>query len=70
MNYFYLEDKNQNDIVALDLLKAENKHKSDDPKIFNITSEGKISGTLSVGGATKKDLESMLKGNSIADLHE
>jgi CHRD domain len=56
--------------VVLDLLKAESKHKSDDAKIVNITSEGKTIGTLSVGGATKQDLEGMLKGKSIADLHE
>jgi CHRD domain len=68
--YFYLDDKNQTGNVVLDLLKAESKRKTDDIKIFNITSEGKITGTLSVGGATKKDLEGMLKGKSIADLHE
>lgn len=32
--YFYLEDKNQNDTLVLDLLKAESEHKSDDVKIF------------------------------------
>lgn len=68
--YFYLEGKNQNDTVIFDLLKAESKHKSNDVKVVNITSDGKISGTLSFGGATKKDLEGMLKGKSIEDLHE
>lgn len=68
--YFYLENTNQTGNVVLDLLKAEGKRKTDDIKIFNITSKGKISGTLSVGGATKKDLEGILKGKSIADLHE
>lgn len=68
--YFYLEGKNQNDTVILDLLKAESKHKSNDVKVVNVTSDGKISGTLSFGGATKKDLEGTLKGKSIEDLHE
>jgi hypothetical protein len=68
--YFYLEDGNHNDTVVLYLLKAESKHKSDDAKIVNITAEGKTTGTFTVGGATKKDLEGMLKGKSIADLLE
>lgn len=68
--YFYLEDKNQNDTMILDLLKAESKRKSNDVKVVNRTSDGNISGTLSVGGATKKDLDGTLKGKSIADLHE
>ena len=68
--YFYLEDRNHNDTVVLELLKAESKHKSDNAKIVNISTEGKTSGTLSVGGATKKGLEGLLKGKSIEDLHE
>jgi len=52
------------------LLKAESKHKSDNAKIVNISTEGKTSGTLSVGGTTKKGLEGLLKGKSIEDLHE
>ena len=39
-------------------------------KILNVTSEGKTSGTLSVGCPTKHDLQGQLKGKSIADLHE
>jgi hypothetical protein len=68
--YFYLANASLNDTLILDLLKAERKHKADDIKIINITSGGKISGTLSVGGATKKDLEGSLNSKSIADLHE
>lgn len=51
-------------------MKAESKRKSNDVKVVNITSDGKISGTLSFGGATKKDLEGILKGKSIEELHE
>jgi len=68
--YFYLEGKNQNDTVILDLLKAESKRKSNDVKVVNVTSDGKISGTLSFGGATKKDLhELMVNGNLYISIH-
>jgi hypothetical protein len=67
--YIYKGDKNQNGTIVLDLLKAEREHKSDDPKIVNVTSEGKITGTLSIGGATKNDLQGVLKGKTLSDLH-
>jgi hypothetical protein len=67
--YFYLEDGQQNGTVVLDLLTAESKHKVDDIKITNVTSEGKLAGTISVGGATKDDLQGPLKGKSISDFH-
>jgi hypothetical protein len=59
-----LGDKNQNGTVVLDLLKAEREHKSDDAKIVHITPKGKTTGTFSVGGATKADLEGQLKSKS------
>ena len=67
--YIYKGDKNQNGSIVLDLLKAEKEHGSDDPKVVNVTSEGKITGTLSIGGATKNDLQGVLKGKTLSDLH-
>jgi hypothetical protein len=68
--YLYQNDTNQSGTKVLDLLKAERKHPTDDAKIVNITSKGKMTGTLSVGGATKDDLQGQLKGKSVSDLHE
>jgi hypothetical protein len=68
--YFYLEDGQQNGTVVLDLLKAESKRKFDDIKITNITSDGKLVGTISVGGTIKDDLQGKLNGKSISDFHE
>jgi CHRD domain-containing protein len=68
--YLYQNDKNQSGTIVLDLLKAEREHHSDDAKIVNTTSKGKITGTLSVGGATKDNLQGQLKGKSVSDLHE
>jgi hypothetical protein len=67
--YIYKGDKNQNGTIVLDLLKAEREHKSDDPKVVNVTSEGKMTGTLSIGGATKNDLQGVLKGKTLSGLH-
>lgn len=68
--YIYKGEKYQNGTVLLDLLRAEREHKSIDPKMVHITQEGKTTGTLSVGGATKDDLQGQLKGKSLLDLHE
>jgi CHRD domain-containing protein len=68
--YFYLKGNQQNDTIVLDLLKAESKRKVDDIKITNVTSEGKLAGTISVGGAINNDLQGRLKGKSISDFHE
>ncbi|MEP6576332.1 MAG: CHRD domain-containing protein [Nitrososphaerota archaeon] len=61
--YIYRGDKNQNGTVVLDLLKAEKDLKIDDAKIVNVT-QGKVTGTLAAGGATKDDLQGKLKGKS------
>jgi hypothetical protein len=44
--------------------------KFDDIKIANVTSEGKLFGTISVGGAIKEDLQDQLEGKSLSDFHE
>jgi CHRD domain len=68
--YVYKGDKNQNGTVVLDLLKAERKHKIDDIKILNVTSEGKLTGTLAAGGVTKHDLQGELKGKKLSDFYK
>ena len=42
--YLYQNDTNQSGTKVLDLLKAERKHPTDDAKIVNITSKGKMTG--------------------------
>ena len=44
--YVYKGDKNQKGSVVLDLLKVEKERKINDIKIVNVTSEGKLTGTL------------------------
>jgi hypothetical protein len=67
--YVYKGDKNQTGTVVLDLLKAEKDHKIDDVKILNVTSKGKLTGTLASGGATKDNLQGELKGKSLSDFY-
>jgi hypothetical protein len=68
--YIYKGDKNQNRTVVLDLLKAEKDLPIDDVKILNVTSKGKLTGTLAAGGATKNDLQGDLKGKSLSDFYK
>ena len=67
--YVYKGDKYQNGSVVLDLLKAEKERKINDIKIVNVTSEGKLTGTLAPGGVTKSDLQGELKGKCMSDFY-
>jgi hypothetical protein len=67
--YVYKGDKNQNGSVVLDLLKAEKERKINDIKILNVTSKGKLTGTLAAGGVTKDNLQGELKGKSLSDFY-
>ena len=67
--YIYKGDRNQNGSVVLDLLKAEKERKINDIKILNVTSKGKLTGTLAAGGATKDNLQGELKGKSLSDFY-
>ena len=67
--YVYKGDNNQNGSVVLDLLKAEKERKINDIKILNVTSKGKLTGTLAAGGVTKNNLQGELKGKSISDFY-
>jgi hypothetical protein len=57
--YVYHGNKN-NGTIVLDLLKEAKELTSDDPKLVNISREGKISGTVAVGGLTADDLRGQL----------
>jgi hypothetical protein len=67
--YVYKGDKNRNGSVVLDLLKAEKERKINDIKILNVTSKGKLTGTLAAGGVTKDNLQGELKGKPISDFY-
>jgi hypothetical protein len=67
--YIYKGDRNQSGSVVLDLLKAEKERKINDIKILNVTSKGKLTGTLAAGGVTKDNLQGELKGKSLSDFY-
>jgi hypothetical protein len=62
------EYRNGTGTAVLDLLNGTRKIKKDIDKFVSTTSEGKMVGTLSIGGATKHDLQGKLKGKSLSDL--
>ncbi|MDQ5869868.1 MAG: CHRD domain-containing protein [Thermoproteota archaeon] len=67
--YIYQSDKNQTGTVVLDLLKGTKKVKKHVEQVLNTTPEGKITGTLSIGGAMRDDLQGELKGKPLSDLY-
>lgn len=66
--YIYKGKENQNGTVVLDLMKAERDLEMD-KRIINVTSEGKMTGTLTTGGITKKELQGELKDKSVSDFY-
>ncbi len=62
-------DKNQNGTVVLDLLNGTRELKKRVDRMLDVSPEGKNTGTISIGGASKDDLQGLLKGKSISDFH-
>ena len=61
-------DKNQNGTVLLNLLNETRQLKKNVDKMLDVSPEGKNIGTISIGGASKDDLQGPLKGKSISAL--
>jgi hypothetical protein len=68
--YLYQTDKAQNGTFVLDLLHSPRKLMKGVDKVVDKTTEGKTKGTISIGGATKDDLQGYLKAKPLSDLHE
>jgi hypothetical protein len=63
-------EKDQNGSVVLDLLYGTRELRKSVDKLVNVSKDGQITGTFSIGGATKEDLQGLLKGKSLSDLNE
>jgi hypothetical protein len=66
----YQKDNAQNGTIVLELLHSPRKLMKEADKMVDKTTEGKTKGTISIGGATKEDLQGQLKGKTLSDLHE
>jgi hypothetical protein len=66
----YQTDKEQNGTLVLDLLHSPRELMKGVDKVVDKTLEGKTKGTISIGGATRDDLQGQLKGKTLSDLHE
>lgn len=67
--YLYDYNKDQNRTVILDLMEEAKEQGNDDENIVQIGSNGKVRGTISVGGVTADDLQGALKGKSLKHLY-
>jgi len=68
--YVYKKDNNNNGTVILDLMNSNRKLKDGVIKIVKATPEGKLTGTLSIGGAKKDDFQGQLKGKTVSDFYK
>jgi len=68
--YLYHGNDTQNASLVLDLLKKTRESNREDDRASDITEEGQTTGTISLGGVTKKDLSGALKGKSIPDFYK
>lgn len=68
--YLYHGKDAQNASRVLDLLKKTRESNREVQRASDITPEGQTTGTVSLGGITKKDLSGDLKGKSIPDLYK
>jgi hypothetical protein len=68
--YLYYVNDTQNAKPVLDLLKKTKESNREDERASDITKDGHTTGTVNLGGITKKDLNGDLKGKSIPDLYK
>ena len=68
--YLYYGNDTQNSKPVLDLLKKTKESNREDERASEITKDGHTTGTVNLGGITKKDLGGALKGKSIPDLYK
>ena len=66
----YEGDKNQNGTVVLNLLNGTRELKKNFDKKLEVTPKGRTTGTVAIGGVSKDDLQGLMKGKSISDLHD
>jgi hypothetical protein len=64
--YLYQRDKGQNGTVVLDLLNGTRDLRKNVDQLLHVNELGRIRGTLSIGDATKDDLQGTLKGKSLS----
>jgi hypothetical protein len=60
----------QNGSVILDLLNGTRELRKNVDQLLHINEHGRIRGTISIGGATKDDVQGQLKGKSLSDLNK
>ena len=68
--YLYYGNDTQNASPVLDLLKKTRESNREDERASDITKDGHTTGTVNLGGITKKDLSGDLKGKSIPELYK
>lgn len=68
--YLYYQNDTESANPVLDLLKKTRESNREDDRASDITEEGQTTGTINLGGVTKKDLSGALKGKSIPDLYK
>lgn len=68
--YLYYQNGTESASPILDLLKKTRDSNREKDRASDITEEGQTTGTISLGGVTKKDLGGALKGKSIPDLYK
>jgi hypothetical protein len=61
---------NQNGTVVLNLLNGTRELRRNVDRLLNESEDGRMTGTLVVGGATKDDLQGTLEGKSLSNLKE
>lgn len=66
----YHGNNDQNGTIVLNLLNGTRELRKNVDKLLNVSEDGRMTGTLTIGGATQDDLQGTLKGKSLSDLHQ